>query len=216
MWWSKSRCRRPFRPPAYRRQGWRRQEKGPRNRSKEKETGGEHGELRAARSRRVDRQGWREGKSPHALLPRAPRACLFERDLGWTGRRRRASSRRRPGRPPRRVAAGLVGRRQKKPSRHGWRQEPEIRLRRKRGSETKPKGGAPPPERTLERTVQGARGGGAHPTKRPKNDRQGTQKKTKPPQGCGGKFQDRVKRKGAGKRSRGLKNRGVMKRRKFK
>ena len=189
MWCEKSRCRRPFRPPAYRRQGWRRQEKGLRNRSKEKETGGEHGEPRAARSRRVDRQGWREGKSPRALLPRAPRACLFERDLGWTGRRRRASSRRRPGRPPRRVAAGLVGRRQKKPSRHGWRQEPEIRLRRKRGSETQPKGTPFPRPNGRWNAAFRERGRGGRPYEEAKKRQAGDPEKNKAPARMRGQIQ---------------------------
>ena len=186
MWCEKSRCRRPFRPPAYRRQGWRRQEKGPRNRSKEKETGGEHGELRAARSRRVDRQGWREGKSPHALLPRAPRACLFVKGLGRTGRRRRASSRRRPGRPPRSGAGARLGRRPKKTKPPWMAAGTRNPASEKARFGDAAKGDAlPPPERTLERSVQGERAGGAALRRGQKTTGRGPRKKQSPRKDAG-------------------------------
>ena len=47
-------------------------------------------------------------------------------------------------------------------------------------------------------------------------NRQKTPQKTKPQHGRGGKFKDRVKVKGAGEWSKGLKNWGVRKRRRIK
>ena len=79
---------------------------------------------------------------------------------------------------------------QKKLSRHGWRQEPEIRLRRKRGSETKIRRPASPPPRRLCRLGFEGEGGGRRALEGNSGNRQKTPQKTKPQHGRGGKFKD--------------------------